>query len=89
VFKRIQLKTNTARLAKRKAKREGINPQQALAYLQGHHEKTSRLPYIYVNSQRTKRRYRLLIARIETSNSQITAGFSCYGLSSISSVPVF
>ncbi|MFI3190164.1 type I-F CRISPR-associated endoribonuclease Cas6/Csy4 [Crenothrix sp. D3] len=89
VFKRIQLKTNTARLAKRKAKRESITPQQALANLQGYQEKTSRLPYIYVNSQRTKQRYRLLIARIETSNTQITADFSCYGLSSTSPVPVF
>ena len=89
VFKRIQLKTNTARLAKRKAKREDINLQQALIYLQGHHEKTSRLPYIYVNSQRTKQRYRLLIARIEPSPTQITDGFSCYGLSSTSPVPVF
>ncbi len=40
VFKRVQLKTSNARLARRKAKRKGITQQQALAYLQEHHEKT-------------------------------------------------
>jgi len=89
VFKRVQLKTSNTRLARRKAKREGISQQQALAYLQDHHEKTSRLPYIHIKSCHTEHRYHLLIARVETDNGQITNGFSCYGLSSTSSVPVF
>ena len=89
VFKRVQLKTSNARLARRKAKRKGITQQQALTYLQEHHEKTSRLPYIHIKSCDTEQRYRLLIARIETDSSQITKGFSCYGLSPTSATPVF
>lgn len=89
VFKRVQLKTNNARLARRKANRQGISQQQALAYFENHHEKTSRLPYVYVKSCGTEQRYRLLIARVETNITPITDGFSCYGLSAISPVPVF
>jgi CRISPR-associated endonuclease Csy4 len=89
MFKRVQLKTNNARLARRKAKREGISQQQALAHFQSHYEKTSRLPYIQIKSCRTEQRYRLLITRVETGSSHIAEGFSCYGLSATSSVPVF
>jgi len=91
VFKRVQLKTNSTRLrlVRRKAKREVITKEQALTFFQNCHEKTSRLPYIYLNSQQTEQRFRLLIERIETNHSLTTDGFSCYGLSSTSSVPVF
>lgn len=88
VFMRVQLKTNNARLARRKAKRDNMSLQQALAYFEGHQEKTSRLPYVQIKSCLTEQRYRLLIAQVERSH-QVTEGFSCYGLSRQSTVPVF
>jgi CRISPR-associated endonuclease Csy4 len=89
VFKRVQLKTSNARLARRKAKRQGISEQQALASLQGHPEKTSELPYIQIKSHQTEQRFRLVIEQQKVQTSQVTEGFSCYGLSSTNTVPVF
>ena len=89
VFKRVQLKTNNLRLARRKAKRQGISEQQALANLQRYQEKTSELPYIQIKSHQTEQRFRLMIERHKAETQQITDGFSCYGLSFTNTVPVF
>jgi CRISPR-associated endonuclease Csy4 len=89
VFKRVQLKTSNARLARRKVKRQSITEQQALASLRRHPEKTSRLPYIQIKSHQTEQRFRLMIEQQKVQTRQVTDGFSCYGLSSTNTVPVF
>ncbi len=88
-FKRIQTKSSNTRLARRKAKREGISFEQALALLSKHKEQISKVPYLHIKSLSTDKRYRLMIARVETEQDNNTAGFSTYGLSSKQAVPIF
>jgi CRISPR-associated endonuclease Csy4 len=87
-FKRIQPKSNNARLARRKAKRQGISYEEALAYSQSKEEQTSQLPFIHIKSHSSGKRYRLIIAQTETTNTLKAGGFSTYGLSSTNTVPL-
>ncbi len=88
-FQRIQPKSSNARLARRKAKRESISLEEALAYFQSNQEQTSQLPFVKIKSHSSGQRFRLVIARTDANNLQIADGFSTYGLSSKSSLPVF
>ncbi len=89
-FKRIQLKSNNDRLARRKAKRKNISYEQAKAHYDGRKEQYSRAPFIRIKSHSSDKRYRLIIARVDAdSGAQIDDGFSTYGLSARSAVPVF
>ncbi len=89
IFKRVQTKSSKQRLAKRKAKREGISFDQALLALDKHKERTSNAPYIRIKSLSSDERYRLMIHCVGTEESGNTVNFSTYGLSSTSSVPIF
>jgi len=88
-FKRLQLKSSNGRLARRKAKRERISIEEATAYFNGRKEQYSKAPFIQIKSLSSEKRYRLMIVREEADASQTESGFSTYGLSSTSSVPVF
>ena len=88
-FKRIQTKSSNARLARRKAKRGGMSYDQALLVLNKHKEQISKVPYIHIKSLSSDKRYRLMIACVETKQRGNTESFSTYGLSSKSSVPIF
>ena len=90
IFKRLQPKTKggNERLARRKAKRQGISYNEALAIISKRKEKSSKAPFIHVKSLSSDERYRLIIDRIPARESCF-AGFSTYGLSPVSTVPVF
>ena len=88
-FKRIQTKSSNTRLARRKARREGISFDQALSLLSHHKEQISKVPYLHIKSLSTDKRYRLMIACVETKQISNTESFSTYGLSSKHSVPIF
>ncbi len=88
-FKRIQRKSNNDRLARRRAKRKGISEEEAKAYFEKREEQYSQAPFIQVKSHSSDKRYRLLISREEAESFQTDNGFSTYGLSSSSSVPLF
>lgn len=88
-FKRIQTKSSNARLAKRKAKREGISYGQALQVLDNHKEQVSKAPYIHIKSLSSDKRFRLMIDCISTKQSKNTKKFNTYGLSTKSCVPIF
>jgi len=88
-FKRIQTKSNNDRLARRKAKREGMSYQQAQAFYKEYKEKYSRAPYIQMKSQSSGEQYRLMIAQIDMKESSAIKKFSTYGLSTESAIPVF
>jgi len=88
-FKRVQPKSSNERLARRKAKREGVSYEQALAHYDGRKEQRSKAPFVYIKSQSSGERYRLLIDRLDAEVSQVEGRFSTYGLSSSSSVPLF
>lgn len=88
-FKRLQLKSNNGRLARRKAKREGITIEKTTAFFNGRKEAYSRAPFINIKSLSSDKRYRLMVVCEDAKTNQSDEGFSTYGLSAKSSVPVF
>ncbi len=91
IFRRLQPKSSNAkhtRMAKRKAKREGISFDQAFKNLGDRKEQTSKTPFINIKSLSSEKRYRLVIDSLEVEQS-CQGQFSTYGLSSVSTVPVF
>ena len=88
-FKRIQTKSSNSRLARRKARRDGISYEEALSFFNKHLEKNSDLPYIQMKSISSDKRYRLIIGYEKVDKTSNNEGFSTYGLSSSSSVPIF
>jgi CRISPR-associated endonuclease Csy4 len=88
-FKRIQLKSNNERLIRRRAKRQGISYEQAASHFEGRKENYSSAPFIHIKSHSTGKRYRLIIQREQAEIATSEAGFSTYGLSNRSSVPLF
>ena len=87
-FKRQQAKSSNERLARRKAKREGIDYEQALAQLEGYDEQRVKTPFINIKSQSTGKQFRLFIEKCSSENAQ-EGQFSSYGLSKIATVPWF
>ncbi|PLX49889.1 MAG: type I-F CRISPR-associated endoribonuclease Cas6/Csy4 [Desulfobulbaceae bacterium] len=88
LFRRLQPKSSNARLARRKAKRQGITVAQAMQLLNGRKEQMGNVPFIWCKSLSSDKRYRLMIESVQAE--QIQSGrFSTYGLSSSSTVPVF
>ena len=89
LYKRIQTKSSNLRLARRKAKREGIGYEEALSFFNKRTEITSKVPYIQMKSQSSDKRYRLMLGYEKFDKTKDSEGFSTYGLSSSCSVPVF
>lgn len=87
-FKRKQSKSSTERLARRKAKREGIEFEQAFQVLESRKEILITSPFIKVSSSSSGQNFRLFIIK-EDASEQINDGFSCYGLSAKSTIPDF
>ena len=87
-YARQQPKSSNIRMARRKAKREGIKFEQALQILDGYEEQRVKTPFINIISQSSKQRFRLFVLRRDAAEL-INDGFSCYGLSSKSTVPEF
>jgi CRISPR-associated endonuclease Csy4 len=77
------------RLARRKAKRKNISLEEAISVLKIREEKLSEAPYINMKSLSSDNMYRLMIGYEETELINNDEGFSTYGLSSKSSVPIF
>ncbi len=88
-FKRIQLKSNNARLARRKAKREGISLDAAQDFYKRYKEVYSNAPFVRIKSLSSDKQFRLLIEKIDTDKAGDNGGFSTYGLSSTTTVPLF
>lgn len=88
IFKRLQVKTNPERLARRKAKRENISMSEALKKYKDFKAKQLELPYIQLKSYSNNNDYRLYINKVDkkTDNEYL---FNTYGLSNSVSVPNF
>lgn len=87
-FKRLRPKGNNEKLARRKAKREGISYEDALAYFKDRKVKLNNIPYVHMESLSNANRFRLMIDRI-CAEKEYIEGFDSYGLSAKSTVPVF
>lgn len=88
-FKRLQPKSNLERIARRKAKYEGIPFDDALKSMDNKKEVYSQAPFIRINSLSSNNPFRLLIEKTETDQLIYNKGFSTCGLSAHSSVPLF
>lgn len=87
-FKRQQVKSSNERLARRKARRNGIDYEQALQQLKGYEEKRVQTPFINIKSQSTGKQFRLFIEKCPVENA-LTGHFNSYGLSNHATVPWF
>lgn len=87
-YQRQRAKSNVARLARRRARRKGISEEQALEAYGSFDEKRLSVPYVNARSLSGNRRFRLFILE-EKGVLPVEGDFSCYGLSSSTTVPVF
>ncbi len=87
-FKRIRLKGNREKLARRRAKRKGETLEQALIHLKNFENQYCKLPYINMSSETNGQNFRLFIEKQLMDHPQIGL-YSCYGLSSTATVPLF
>lgn len=87
-FRQVKLKGNREKLARRRAKRKGESFEQALAHYANYQEQQTKLPYINMVSQTNGHRFRLYIEK-QVMDMPQEGFFSCYGLSSKSTVPIF
>ena len=87
-YRRQQTKTNKERLARRKAKREGISVEQATKNLENFKDRLVQTPFIKMQSQSSGKSFRLFIEK-RAASVAINQGFNSYGLSTESAVPDF
>lgn len=87
-YKRQQSKSSTERLARRKAKRSGIEFEEALKQLESRKETFIKAPFINISSISSGRSFKMFIIE-ESCVEYLNEGFSCYGLSAKSSLPDF
>lgn len=88
-IRRIQAKSNPARLRRRQMRRHGLTEAEALARVPDTAVELLRLPFLQVRSASTGQTFRLFLElgapQIEASDGQ----FNAYGLSSSCTVPWF
>lgn len=93
-FRQVKPKGSNEKLARRRAKKLGINYADALAYFENTNarkaseNKHSKLPYIHMHSETNGHQFRLFI-KLKSEEQHKLGTFSCYGLSSESTVPMF
>jgi len=83
VVRRVQVKSNPARLQRRWVRRHGTT------CVLPHRKIETDLPFLQILSQSTGERFRLFIEHSPVSAFPVFGKFSCYGLSAIATVPWF
>jgi len=87
-FKHVKPNGSREKMARRRAKRNGESLEQALSYFDGYQEERSGLPFIHMQSESNGHRFRLFIEQ-QIKVSPYKGSFSCYGLSRVTTVPIF
>lgn len=87
-FGRLQAKSNIERLARRKARRENITEQNALALLKGFKDERLKEPFVHLKSLSGGQDFRLFISKRKVEQA-VTGSFNLYGLSAFATVPWF
>lgn len=91
-FSRKQFKSNTERLVRRQAKRQGISLEKARENYKNFDEekkkKDNKLPYVNMNSLSNQNKMKIFIEK-NIKEKVTEGGFTSYGLSKISTVPWF
>jgi CRISPR-associated endonuclease Csy4 len=92
VYRRVQPKNNTHRLARRYAKRHEIGLEQALRHYQGRSPASTQSPFIRLRSLSSGEMFCLFISKTSVAEAIDNSGcrcFSTYGLSATRTVPEF
>ena len=87
-YRRVQVQSNMIRVARRKAKREGITLEEATERLSQFEETHTSLPFINLGSKSTNQHFKLFVY-CERVKDKAVGAFSTYGLSASSTVPIF
>jgi CRISPR-associated endonuclease Csy4 len=87
-FRQIKMRGSKEKLARRRVKRHGEALPQALAHFADYEEEQSKLPFINMLSQTTGQHFRIFI-EVQVKKQSQAGSFSCYGLSSKTTVPLF
>lgn len=87
-FKRVQSKSNTERLARRKARRHQIDYEQALLSLAERKNVIKKAPYINLLSISSGHNFPLIIEQ-KIAEAETVGAYNSYGLSPTTTVPVF
>ncbi len=88
-YSRVNKRKSNAEKARRNAECHNASYKQALEKLKGRNEELSKAPFIYMKSLSSGQRFRLLIEKVDVDKAGSKEVFSTYGLSSISTVPIF
>ena len=89
VVRRVQAKSNPARLRRRLMRRHGMTLEQATKQIPDEAKKTLKLPFINLKSASTGRLFPLFIKHEENQAEPSLGQFSTYGLSTSGTVPWF
>jgi CRISPR-associated endonuclease Csy4 len=88
VYRRVQPKTNSERLARRYAKRHGISLDEALPRYSDMESVSIKMPFVRLKSLSNKEEFCLWIAKVVATEAT-DGNFSSYGLSATTTVPEF
>ena len=88
-LRRIQAKSNPARLRRRQMKRHGLSEAEALARVPDSAVETLSLPYVQLRSASTGQSFRLFLELGEPQEEVKGGSFNAFGLSSVNTTPWF
>jgi CRISPR-associated endonuclease Csy4 len=89
IVRRVQAKSSPERLRRRRVRRAGISPDEALRAIPDRVAEQLRLPYVTVSSRSTGQTFRLFIDHQVSADGVAQGTFSYYGLSPTASIPWF
>lgn len=90
VFSRKEFKANPGNIARRRCKRHPeLTFEIALAQVMEKQPRLTDLPYISLDSLSSGHHFKLFINRTNAEEINDSLNFSCYGLSRVTSVPIF
>lgn len=87
--RRVQAKSNPARLRRRLIRRHGLSAHEALQRIPDSAVELIRLPFVQLRSASTEQTFRLFIAHDPDQPEAIAGAFNAYGLSQTATIPWF
>ncbi|MBA3487643.1 MAG: type I-F CRISPR-associated endoribonuclease Cas6/Csy4 [Lysobacter sp.] len=87
--RRVQPKSNPARMRRRLVRRHGISAEEALQKIPDSAAELVRLPFIQVRSTSTEQTFRLFVAHDPDQIQAVPGAFNAYGLSQTATIPWF
>jgi len=89
VVRRVQPKTNAARLRRRYRRRHDVSEEEARLRIPDSIEKPVSLPFVTLRSASTDQRFALFLDHGPVQQEAVSGPFSSYGLSQTATVPWF